>query len=34
MPLNSWNHGCAFVEVSGDGNFAVENKRVFGGKLV
>lgn len=34
MRLNGWNHGAAFVEVAGDGSFAVENKRVFNGQLV
>ncbi|AMV23409.1 hypothetical protein VT84_03300 [Gemmata sp. SH-PL17] len=34
MPLNSWNHGCAFVEVSSSGGFSVENKRVHDGELV
>lgn len=34
MPLNSWNHGFAFVELSGGGDFSVENKRVFEGKIV
>lgn len=34
MPLNSWNHGFAFVDVGRDGSFAVENKRVFDGQVV
>jgi predicted phosphodiesterase len=34
MPLNNWNHGFAFVEVAQDGQFSVENKRVFSGKIV
>lgn len=33
-PLNNWNHGFAFCEVANDGNFAFENRRVFGGKVV
>lgn len=33
MPLNQWNQGAAFVEVSGDGAFSVENKRIIDGKL-
>ncbi len=33
-PLNNWNHGFGFCELSNDGNFAFENKRVFGGKVV
>ncbi len=34
MPLNSWNHGFAFVEVAGDGAFSVDSRRVFAGKMV
>jgi hypothetical protein len=34
MPHNNWNHGFAFVELSGDGQFVVENKRVLNGKIV
>ncbi len=34
MPLNSWNHGFALVELSKDGMFSVENRRVFRGKVV
>lgn len=34
MPLNNWNHGFAFAEISNDGAFAVANKRVLGGKVV
>jgi hypothetical protein len=34
LPLNDWNHGFALVAVASDGTFAVENKRVFGGKIV
>ena len=34
MPLNSWNHGCAFVDVGTDGGFSVANLRVHNGKLV
>lgn len=34
MPLNAWNHGFAFVEVSSDGEFSVSNKRIFNGKVV
>lgn len=34
MPLNSWNLGFAFVDVSQDGAFSVENKRVFRGAIV
>lgn len=34
MPLNNWNHGFALVEVSADGGFAVDNKRVVNGQVV
>lgn len=34
MPLNSWNHGFAIVEVAADGTFSFENKRVMGGRVV
>lgn len=34
MPLNSWNHGFAFVDLFADGGFSVENKRVFKGAIV
>lgn len=33
-PINNWQHGFAFVHLEKDGNFAVENKRVLGGKIV
>lgn len=33
MPLNQWNHGFAFVEVSSGGEFSVENRRVRNGRL-
>lgn len=33
-PLNQWNHGFAFVEVSAGGWYAVENKRVLDGRAV
>jgi predicted phosphodiesterase len=33
-PLNNWGHGFAFVDVDELGGFAVENKRVFNGKIV
>lgn len=33
-PLNSWNNGCAFVEIANDGEFNVDNRAVFRGKLV
>lgn len=34
MPLNSWNHGFAMVDVATDGGFSVENKRILRGKVV
>lgn len=33
MPLNSWNHGCAIVELQGK-NFTVHNKRIYQGKML
>jgi len=33
-PLNNWNHGFAFCEVANDGNFAFENRRVMGGRVI
>ena len=33
MPINSWNHGAAIVEVSGS-DFHVQNKRIYKGKLL
>lgn len=33
-PLNNWNLGYAMVDVSTDGTFGVENRRVFGGRTV
>lgn len=32
-PLNDWNHGYAMVEVSRDGWFRVENRKVIEGKV-
>jgi len=34
MPLNKWNHGFAFVEVQGDGDFQVHNKRIHKGEVL
>lgn len=34
MPLNSWGQGFALVEVSSDGAFSVDNRRIFRGKIV
>lgn len=31
MPLNRWNHGFAFIEVEGSGDFQVHNKRIHKG---
>ena len=33
MPLNSWNHGVAFVEIAGT-EFNVENRRIHKGKIL
>ncbi len=33
-PFNRWNHGCAFVELIPGGDFSVENKRIYDGKLL
>lgn len=33
-PINNWCHGAAWVDVSKDGTFSVENKRVMQGRLV
>jgi predicted phosphodiesterase len=32
-PLNNWNHGFAYVEISRDGGFHVENLRVVDGRV-
>ncbi len=34
LPVNEWNLGAAWVELSRDGSFSFENRRVFEGKLV
>jgi predicted phosphodiesterase len=34
MPINNWNHGFAFVEVESDGNYEVQNKRIYNGKIL
>lgn len=31
MPLNKWNHGYAIVDVTADGNFQVQNKKIING---
>jgi hypothetical protein len=28
MPINSWNHGVAFITVDEDGKVDVQNKRI------
>lgn len=33
-PINNWNHGFCFVDLDNDGGFAVENNRVFEGRVV
>lgn len=33
MPQNQWNHGFAFVEISSDNQFSVDNLRVFKGEI-
>lgn len=33
LPQNQWNHGFAFVEISSDNQFSVDNLRVFQGKI-
>lgn len=34
LPLNKWNHGFAFVEVEKDGDFDVQNKRIYKGEVL
>ena len=31
MPINEWNHGFAYLEISKDGNYTVENKIIIDG---
>lgn len=33
MPINKWNHGFAFVENDKAGNFDVQNKRIYKGRV-
>lgn len=33
-PNNEHNHGCAFLEVFKDGNFALDNKQIINGKVM
>lgn len=33
MPINKWNHGFAFVTVSEDGGFEVDNLKIIKGKI-
>jgi hypothetical protein len=32
-PMNNWNHGLAYIEKDGDGDFVVDNKRIINGKV-
>jgi len=34
MPINSWNHGVALIELSEDGQAYVHNKRIKNGRIV
>jgi predicted phosphodiesterase len=34
LPINSWNHGFAIVDVEKNGDFTVHNKRIFKGKVL
>ncbi len=34
LPINSWNHGFAIVDVEENGHFTVHNKRIFKGKVL
>jgi len=34
MPMNKWNHGFAFIEVEGNGDFQVHNKRIHKGEVL
>jgi len=34
MPINSWNHGFAIVDLFGDKDFEVRNKRIWKGKIL
>jgi predicted phosphodiesterase len=31
-PINNWNHGFAFAEITSNGTFQIENMRIIGGK--
>jgi len=33
MPINKWNHGCAFIETDGN-DFRVHNKRIYKGGIM
>jgi predicted phosphodiesterase len=33
MPINKWNHGFAFVQISEGGDFEVDNLRIINGKI-
>lgn len=34
LPINKWNNGFAYVEVSKDGDFDVQNKRIYKGEVL
>jgi predicted phosphodiesterase len=34
MPLNKWNHGFAIVEIFKGGEFHVDNRRIYNGKIL
>ena len=34
MPINSWNHGVALIDLSEDGRVDVQNKRIKNGKIM
>ncbi len=35
MPINKWNHGCSYIELSNNSNeFHVDNKRIYNGKML
>jgi UDP-2,3-diacylglucosamine pyrophosphatase LpxH len=34
MPINSWNHGVAFITIDEDGKVDVQNKRIKNGKIL
>lgn len=34
MPYNNWNLGFAYIEMSQDGNFRIENKKIINGQIL